>query len=132
MVNVELFATIMFVVQLVHSLEELKTGFHKKWFLFKMPFWVFFTFEIVHNLFWGSVLLFKSFPSREYFLVLFIVLMFANGVEHLVWWAFVKKYVPGLITAPIHVVLFLVFCYLAIGLRRPPKSPRPIFLTLNL
>ncbi len=113
---VEGFALILFLVQLVHSVEELSTGFHKKWYLFKMPFYVFLSFEIIHNLFWGSVLFFKQFPSRDYFLAFFIILMFANGIQHIVWYGMVKKYVPGLITAPIHIVIFLFF-YLQILFR---------------
>ena len=30
-------------------------------------------------------------------------------VQHIVWAGNAKKYVPGLITAPIHIVVFLVF-----------------------
>jgi hypothetical protein len=106
---IEQFAWIMFFIQLAHSAEELVTGFHRKWYLFKMPFSVFLTFELFHNLFWGGVLLFKEFPYREYFMLFFIVLMLANGIQHVVWWGSVKKYVPGLATAPIHIVIFLYF-----------------------
>lgn len=50
-------------------------------------------------------------------MVSFNILMFANGMWHLVWFVFCekcKKYVPGLITAPIHVVTFIVFYVLLI------------------
>lgn len=104
---IEQFAFILYGVQLLHSLEELFTEFHKKWYLFKMPFWVFFTFEISFNLFWGIVLFLQNFPFRESFLVFFIILMFANGVQHIIWWRFAKKYVPGLITAFVHIAVFL-------------------------
>lgn len=107
--HLELVGTFMFLIQLVHSSEELLTGFHKKWFLFKMPFKVFLGFEIIHNSFWASVLLFQQFPQREILITLFIYLMLANGLEHIIW-AFIKrKYVPGLITAPIHILLFLIY-----------------------
>ena len=109
--NIELFATIMFVVQVIHSVEELSTGFHKKWFLFKMPFKVFLTFEIIHNLFWLSVLIFSGFPFRSILLYIFILLMFAQSLFHLAWWGNIKKYVPGLFTAFIHVTIFLIFYF---------------------
>jgi len=105
------FALLIYLVQLAHSVEELSTGFHSKWYLFKMSFWVFLGFEILFNIFWGAVLFFNQFPSREYLLVFFIALMFANGVQHIVWAGVVKKYVPGFITAPLHICLFLMFYY---------------------
>lgn len=102
--NLEQFAIVIFIVQIFHSIEELSTGFHKKWYLFKMPFWVFLTFEICFTIFWAYVLLVPTFPHRLSFLSFFIALMLANGLQHIIWWRFAKKYVPGLITAPIHVV----------------------------
>lgn len=105
------FATIMYVIQVLHSVEELSTGFHKKWFLFKMPFRTFLSFEIFHNLFWLLVLLLPTFPYRIQLLAFFIVLMFANGIEHVIWALSIKKYVPGLITAPIHIILFFIFYF---------------------
>ena len=41
--------------------------------------------------------------------ITFLLLMFANGVQHLVWWGNVKKYVPGLITAFIHVAIGIFY-----------------------
>lgn len=102
------------VVQFFHSVEELSTGFHKKWYLFKMPFWVFLTFEVLFALFWLVVLFNFNFPYREIFQALFLILMLANGVQHLVWSGVVKKYVPGLVTAPIHVLVFLTYYFQAL------------------
>jgi hypothetical protein len=107
----EQFALISFMVQLIHSSEELLMGFHKKWYLFKMPFRVFIIFEICFSLFWGMVVFNKSFPSRSGLLAFFLALMFANGVQHVVWFGWAKKYVPGLITAPVHILVFLIFYY---------------------
>lgn len=106
-----LFAALMYVVQLIHSVEELTTGFHKKWFVFKMKFRTFLSFEIVHNLFWLLVLLLPTFPFRIQFLAFFIIEMLANGIEHVIWAGTVKKYVPGLLSAPIHIILFLIFYF---------------------
>src|SRR3989344_7462798 len=91
---------LVFGLQIIHSFEELSTGFHKRWYLFKMPFRVFLGFEVLFNLFWAIVLLSKQFPERQILLAIFIVLMFANGIQHLVWFGWEKKYVPGLLTAP--------------------------------
>lgn len=101
----------MYFTQLAHSVEELSTGFNKKWYIYKMPFWVFLGFEIIFNIFWGTVLFYGQFPYREHLLAFFIALMFANGVQHVVWAGCVKKYVPGLVTAPIHIIVFLIFYF---------------------
>ncbi len=108
---IESFALFMFAVQIAHSIEELSTGFHKRWYLFKMPFGSFLSFELLHNLFWGLVILTNLIPYKQELSAFFIALMFANGVQHLVWFGFTKKYVPGLITAPLHIVLFLIFFF---------------------
>lgn len=105
----EQFFVISLVVQIAHSIEELSTGFHKKWYVFKMPFWVFLVFEIVFNGFWIVVFLLQDFPSRTHLQAFFLALMFANGVQHVVWAGNVKKYVPGLITAVLHIIIFLIY-----------------------
>ncbi len=109
--TLETFFVLSLFVQLIHSVEELSTGFHKKWYLFKMPFWVFLTFEILFALFWFAVLLIDTLPIRESLQKFFLFLMLANGVQHLIWWRFAKKYVPGLITAPLHIGVFLTFYF---------------------
>jgi len=111
MPNIEIFAPYFFIIQLVHSLEELSSSFHARWYLFRMPFRVFLGFEILFNLFWAIVLISKQFPERQLLLAVFILLMFANGIQHLVWFSLEKKYVPGLLTAPLHVILFLLFYF---------------------
>jgi len=104
-----IFVTYMFFVQLVHSLEELVTGFHKQWYLFSMPFWVFLLFEVLHTIFWALAIFTNIFSNKLELCAIFMILMFANGVQHIVWGEIRKKYVPGLITAPAHIVLFLIF-----------------------
>lgn len=101
----------MLIIQFAHSVEELATGFHKKWYLFPMPFWVFLLFEVSHNLFWGVVILTDLIPYKTQLAAFFIALMFANGIQHVVWYGVKKKYVPGLVTAPLHILLFLVFFF---------------------
>lgn len=105
----EAFFVVSLATQLAHSAEELSTGFHKKWYLMKIPFKFFLLFEIVFSIFWITVLLLENFPYRDNLQGFFLVLMFANGVQHIVWWGMVKQYVPGLVTAFVHVAIFLVF-----------------------
>jgi hypothetical protein len=37
--------------------------------------------------------------------------MFTNGIWHIAWWGIEKKYVPGLVTAPLFVIAFSIFYY---------------------
>ena len=114
MTQLDYFFIFSLTVQIIHSLEEIFTGFNKKWYLFKMPLWVFLLFELIFSLFWIIVLVRNNFPYRIIFQEVFLILMFANGVQHIIWWGNVKKYVPGLITAHLHVLIFLVFYFNAI------------------
>lgn len=87
--------SVMLVMQLLHSAEELSQGFHKRFSLFKMSFRFFLIFEIVFYLFWVSVLIVEHFPFRDYLMGLFILLMLINGLWHMIWWGVERKYVPG-------------------------------------
>ncbi len=106
-----MFGTIALFIQLAHSIEELATGFHKKWYLAKLSFPLFLAFEITHNILWISVFVIDSFPGRLQLIKFFLVLMFANGIQHVVWAGSVKKYVPGLATALLHIVNFTIFYF---------------------
>jgi hypothetical protein len=105
------FFIVSMLVQIAHSIEEITTGFHKKWYLLKMPLWVFLTLEIIFESFWIGVWLWQSFPFRVQFQAFFLILMFANGIQHVVWTGSTKKYVPGLVTAVIHIILFTIFYF---------------------
>lgn len=105
------FGLIALVIQLVHSVEELVSGFHKKWYFVKWPFSSFLLFEIIHNIFWILVFFTNIFPGKEWLIRFFLVLMFANGVQHVVWAGSEKKYVPGLVSAVLHIVNFGVFYF---------------------
>ena len=105
------FFIISMLVQIAHSIEELTTGFHKKWYLLKMPFWVFLMLEIIFESFWIIVWLWQDFPYRIHFQAFFLILMFANGVQHVIWAGSIKKYIPGLITAIVHIILFTIFYF---------------------
>ncbi len=111
MVSLQQIAQVMFFVQLLHSIEELLNNFHKRWFFKKLSFKFFLWFEIAHNIFWGLVIFIPTFPFKLPLLGLFSLLMFANGIEHLVWYMWEKKYVPGLYTALIHIISFAVFFF---------------------
>ncbi|MDD5055979.1 MAG: HXXEE domain-containing protein [Candidatus Peribacteraceae bacterium] len=109
---VEQFFTAFLVIQLAHSAEELATGFHRRFPPFKMSFRFFLIFELLFNAFWICVFLFDVFPARVPLMAFFNILMFANGMWHIIWFWFCekgKRYVPGLITAPVHIILFLVY-----------------------
>ncbi len=99
----------LLAVQCLHSIEELSMGFHKRWYAVKMPFWIFLFWEICFQAFWFFVLLAPSFPARETWMAFFNYLMFANGVQHVVWAGVEKKYVPGLLTAPLFFIVFFWF-----------------------
>lgn len=105
-------AVLMYVTQLAHSFEELTRGFHKKWYVFKMPFLVFLTFEILFNLFWAVAIFSNMLPYKGILLMVWVVLITLNGIQHVIWAMIEKKYVPGLYTAPIHLVLVATFILL--------------------
>jgi hypothetical protein len=99
------------LTQLIHSQEEIWTGFHKRWFLFKMPLWVFIAFEIFFSIPIMAYLINPDLPFANGFMNLFAFLMFTNGMEHIIWALVVKKYVPGLVTAPIFTILFSLYYF---------------------
>ena len=102
--------TIAFLVlQLFHSAEELSQGFHKRFPFGKLTFKNFLTFEVLFMGLWLTIFMVKSFPYRENILAFYLLLMFANGIWHIVWWGIEKKYVPGLITAPFFILVFVVY-----------------------
>lgn len=107
----ETFFIALLVIQFFHSIEELSNMFHEKFPLFKMSFKFFLFFELFFFSFWVLVLLVEQFPARKELMSVFNVLMFINGWWHIVWWAIVKKYVPGLVTAPLFIIIFLVFYF---------------------
>lgn len=97
------------VVQLAHSQEEIWTGFHKKWFLFTMPRWVFIAFEVVLSATILAYMLNLHLVGATVFSQWFIFAMLLNAMEHIIWGAIKKSYVPGLITAPIFLALFIPY-----------------------
>lgn len=111
MYDVNKFFLLLLSIQFFHSIEELATGFHEKFPLVKMKFRTFLFLEACFFGFWMVVLLLSRMPYREQLMAFFNILMFANGFWHLVWWGIVKKYVPGLVTAPFFVIIFLVFYF---------------------
>lgn len=98
-ITIQLAAQISFLIQIIHSIEELSTGFHKKWYLFKMPFYIFLLFEICFTFIWYLVIFTNN---NEKYVLFYLILMFANAIQHLVWFGIQKKYVPGLVTALFH------------------------------
>ena len=83
--NTAITFVVLLVIQFLHSIEELSTGFHKKWYLFTMPFWVFLLFEILFLSFWACIWLIADFPNRTVLMYSFNILMLTNGVQHIIW-----------------------------------------------
>lgn len=103
------------IVQLIHSQEEIWTGFHKRWFVFKMPRWVFVTFELVFSAVIVSYALWPDLPFSSLVMPSFVLIMLINGIGHIVWGLIERRYVPGLVTAPFFIVLFTVYYFDIVG-----------------
>lgn len=114
MLIIDHFFTLALLVQILHALEELVTGFHRRWYLKKLPLWFFIVFDVLFLSFWVYLYFQPAFPQRQYFQAFFLIFMFANGIEHLVWSRINRCYTPGLITAPLHIVIFSVFFFQAL------------------
>jgi hypothetical protein len=115
MINIEKYYLILVLVQLAHSQEEIWNGFEKVWPLWKMSRFTFVFFEILLSILIIGIYLIKSLPNREILMLSFNVLMFANGIWHLMWAGIKKHYVPGLFTAPVMIIVFLVFYFKIYG-----------------
>ena len=93
------------LIQVTHSLEEIFTHFETYWPLWRMKRSHFIAFEIGFTILFLSAL-FLNFPLKEVIAKLFLMAMFANGVWHIFWAWSEKRYVPGLVTAPLHIINF--------------------------
>ncbi len=115
--NLEQYYAVFVVLQVIHSQEEIYTGFHNKWPVFSLSKKAFVAFELAFSLFIVSMFFIRALTFRDLWFYLFNLLMFANGVEHLIWAASVKKYVPGLISSFALTAFFLYYylTFLAYG-----------------
>ncbi len=109
MANLENYFIILAIIQIAHSAEEILTNFPKKWPLWRMSKQTFISFELFLSTLLILVIFFKQFPQRQLFMMLFNLIMFANGVWHLMWAGIEKRYVPGLITAILFIIVFTSF-----------------------
>ena len=107
--NLHAYFIVFGIVQLLHSQEEIWTGFHKKWFVLTMPRWVFVSFEAILSAAIVTYLLGPHLLGAAAFSQWFIFAMLLNGMGHIIWAAIEKSYVPGLVTAPFFVLLFGVY-----------------------
>lgn len=115
MTILEKYFIVLVGVQWLHSLEEIFTHFEIRWPVWKMSRIFFISLEAI---FIPLVLAFwfiNNIPFRDTFMLSYIVLMFANGVWHLMWAGTEKRYVPGLITAPLLILVFLLFYFQALS-----------------
>lgn len=97
------------VVQLIHSQEEIWTGFHRQWFVFTMPRALFIAFEIAFTIPILVYMLNPEAPGASVYMPWFMFVMLLNGMEHVVWAGVKKNYVPGLVTAPFFIILFVFY-----------------------
>lgn len=111
MSTLEIYFLIFLIIQFFHSIEELTNKFHKKFPFGKLKFKQFFLFEVLFLAFWIAVFMLDIIPYRNELISVYILIMFANGLWHIVWWRMEKKYVPGLVTAPWFVITFLFFYF---------------------
>ncbi len=100
---------ILGLIQLAHSQEEIWTRFHRRWFVFTMPRWLFIIFELVVSLVIIAYIVKPHLPLSHMFMSVFALIMFINGIGHIVWGLVTKSYVPGLVTAPLFVVVFCAY-----------------------
>lgn len=108
--KISVYALVFLFLQFVHSLEEQLNDFHSKWPLMKITRTQFELFEIGFQTFWFLPFIFHNFIGRDVLLWFFPLLMFANGVWHIIWFWFFekgKRYVPGLLTAPLFILIFI-------------------------
>ena len=82
----EAFFTIMLAVQFLHSVEELTSRFHERCPFFSVSLRTFVLSQVLFLAFWVFILLYHGMPFRDLLMAFFIVLMFVNGVAHVVWW----------------------------------------------
>ena len=101
------------LIQLVHSQEEIWTGFNKRWFVFTMPRWAFITFEVLFSIPIVAYIINPHLLFANVYVPVFALIMFINGIGHIVWGLVKKSYVPGLVTAPLFVAVF-VFYYVSL------------------
>ena len=104
-----IYFTLLGLTQLVHSQEEIWTGFNRIWFVFTMPLWAFVAFEVLFSVPIVAYIVDPKLPLAHWYMPLFALVMLINGVGHIVWGLVERRYVPGLITAPFFVVLFSLY-----------------------
>jgi hypothetical protein len=109
--SLDIWYLLFVITQLIHSQEEIHTGFYKKSQIFGMSKKLFITFEIVFSLFILLFVFFKEIPFNTIWKHVFILLMFANGIEHFLWFLKEKKYVPGVVTAFIALIMFIFYYF---------------------
>lgn len=97
------------LTQLAHSQEEIWTGFHKRWFVFKMPQWLFIVFESALSILIIVYIIWPGLPFAGILMPAFALIMLINGLGHVIWAIIERQYVPGLATAPLFLIIFAFY-----------------------
>lgn len=103
------------LIQLAHSQEEIWTGFHKRWFVFTMPRWVFIIFEILFSIPIIAYIANPGLPLADWYMPLIALVMLIDGVRRIVWGLVERKNVLGLVTASLFVIVFIFYYIGLIG-----------------
>ncbi|OGK63048.1 hypothetical protein A2334_00210 [Candidatus Roizmanbacteria bacterium RIFOXYB2_FULL_38_10] len=108
---VERYYTYFVIIYLFHSQEEIYTHFEKVWPLWKMSRRFFITMEILLSTLLISAIFITNYPYRIGLMSIFNLVMFANGIWHITGAILAKRYIPGLVSSPFAVILFLIYYF---------------------
>lgn len=106
--------TVFVLIQLIHSQEEIHMHFNDKSPVFKIRRKPFLILEALFSLFIICWVFVPISVVGTIWKHIFILLMFGNGVEHLLWAYLKKGYVPGLVTGFILFIEFILYYFIEI------------------
>lgn len=94
-----LFISLLFqtILLIIHLIEEIRTGFRKRFPLGKMPVWIFISGNIVIYAFAATMLILvnQADPLGNIFAWIFSIGVLLNGAGHILFMVYKRKYFPG-------------------------------------
>ncbi len=105
---------IFFFLMILHSVEEQALNFADRCPFMRLTYTQFWLFEVFFIIVWIVPFLLPQLFIAKLMEAFFPILMFANGIWHLVWFWFFergKRYVPGVVTGSLFVIIFLQFYF---------------------